>query len=266
MDFLEEIDSGICALAALRKLVPARGLKNLELVQQEMDEMISVEFEPYFSANAALHLLAKCERCGRCCRDEKTIAVSIEDCRRIARHLGLSHKRFMMEYTRPHELKAEAVGSARMLKKAAGESCPFYDPALPGCRIHSAKPQVCKAAYYLSKMNLMLCEERKKIAEISGCPADSKLRSRLAEFRECLNGNPQAQEKLAALFSFGKPDVEVFSLLLRLKGMEIYFGRDKGEMLARKLGLSRMPGDDEMMEAAWVWAGRLISEGRLQIM
>jgi len=266
MDFFEEIDSGIRALAALRKLVPARGLKNLELVRQEMDEMISVEFEPYFSANAALHLLAECERCGRCCRDEKTIAVSIEDCRRIARHLGLSQKRFMMEYTRPHELKAEEVGSARMLKKAAGESCPFYDPALPGCRIHSAKPQVCKAAYYLSKMNLMLCEERKKIGAISGCPADAKLRSKLAEFKERLNANQQVREKLEELFSSGNPDAEVFSLLLRLKGMEIYFGLDRAGVLARKLGLSRMPGDAEMMGAVLLHVASLICGRKLQIM
>ena len=69
-----------------------------------MDELISPEFEPYFLANAALHLLVVCERCGRCCLEEKGIAVSIEDCRRIARHLGLSLKSFMRDYTRPHDL------------------------------------------------------------------------------------------------------------------------------------------------------------------
>ena len=176
MDLSEEIDCGIRALLALRNLVPEGGLKNLERVRQEMDGMISPEFEPYFSANAAMHLLAECERCGWCCREENKIAVSIDDCRRIAGHLGLSLKRFMMQYTRPHELKAETVGSARMLKKGAGESCPFYDAALPGCRIHSVKPQVCRAAYYLSKMNLMLCEEHKEVSAIPNCPADARLR------------------------------------------------------------------------------------------
>ena len=77
--------------------MPEGGLKNLDRVKEEMDELISPEFEPYFSANAALHLLAECERCGRCCLEENAIAASIDDCRRIARHLGLSLKRLMMD-------------------------------------------------------------------------------------------------------------------------------------------------------------------------
>lgn len=253
MDLSEEIDCGIRALLALRKLVPEGGPKNLERVRQEMDEMISPEFEPYFSANAAMHLLAECERCGWCCREENTIAVSIDDCRRIAGHLGLSLKRFMIDYTRPHELKAEEVGSARMLKKGAGEFCPFYDAAMPGCRIHSVKPQVCRAAYYLSRMNLMLCEERKEVCAIPNCPADVRLRARLAEFGRRLDGDPQAREKLQKLFSSGGPEVEIFLLLLRLKGMEIYFGRERAEVLARRLGLARVPGDEEMRGAVWVY-------------
>ena len=265
MDLSEEIDCGIRALLALRKLVPEGGPRNLERVRQEMDEMISPEFEPYFSANAAMHLLAECERCGRCCREENTIAVSVDDCRRIARHLGLSLKRFMIDYTRPHELKAETVGSARMLKKGASEFCPFYDAALPGCRIHSVKPQVCRAAYYLSKMNLMLCEEHKEVSAIPNCPADVRLRARLAEFSRLLDGDPRAREKLEKLFSSGGPEVEVFLLLLRLKGMEIYFGRERAEALARKMGLARVPGDEEMRGAGWMWAWSLMCGRKLQI-
>ena len=66
MDFnlKEEIDRGINAMQALQRLVPESGLKNLDRVKEEMDELISPEFEPYFLANAALHLLAVCERCG----------------------------------------------------------------------------------------------------------------------------------------------------------------------------------------------------------
>ena len=261
----EEIDCGIRALLALRKLVPEGGPKNLEQVQQEMDGMISPEFEPYFSANAAMHLLAECERCGWCCREENKIAVSIEDCRRIARHLGLSLKKFMIDYTRPHELKAKEVGSARMLKKGAGESCPFYDATLPGCRIHSVKPQVCRAAYYLSKMNLMLCEEHKQVCAIPNCPADARLRARLAEFGRRLDASPRAREKLENLFSSSGPEVEVFLLFLRLKGMEIYFGRERAEALARKMGLARVPGNGEMKGAGWMWAWSLMCGRKLQI-
>lgn len=252
----EDIEIGIHAMIELRRLLPDGGLKNREAVLQEMDEMISPEFEPYFLGNAALHLLAKCERCGGCCRDENIIAVSIDDCRRIARHLGLSQKMFMREYTRPHELKAEVVGLARMLKKNAGEACPFYSADLPGCIIHMVKPQVCTAAYYLSKMNLLLCEERQEIAPIPGCPADAKLRAKIEEFSRLLEADPQARMDLEKLFSSGRPEVESFRLFLRLKGMEIYFGKDMGRMLARKLGLLRMPEDDEMKAAAWIYVAK----------
>ena len=256
-----ETNSGLQAMRQLSRLLPPGGLKDRERVERDMEEMISRDYEPYFSGNAALHLLAECQRCGRCCREEKSIAVSIEDCRRIARHLGLSQKRFMMEYTRPHSLKSAAVGSARLLCKDEGEPCPFYDPLLPGCRIHQAKPQVCRAVFYLSKMNLLLCREEKEIKAIPGCPADALLRERLAQFRRNLEDEPGAGERLEALFSSPGPDVDLFLLLLRLKGLEIYFGGDRAERLARRLGLPRLAQEDELRAGALLYAASL-SYGR----
>jgi Fe-S-cluster containining protein len=250
----EEIDSGIRAMQALSKFVPESGLKEPEKAAKKMDELISPEFEPYFSANAALHLLAKCERCGRCCLEEKTIAVSIDDCRKIARHLGLSLKRFMMNNTRPHELKGEMVGTARVLSKKEAEPCPFFDSNLPGCRIHSVKPQVCSAVFYLSKMNLLLCEEHRKLSIFPNCPADVVLRARIADFVLKLDENPEAKGELKKLFLSTRPDVELFRILLRLKGMEIYFGPEKSAHLTRLLGLKRVPEDEELNGAAFLYA------------
>jgi Fe-S-cluster containining protein len=262
---MEEIDRGIRAMQALQKLVLEGGLKNLEQVREEMDEMISPEFEPYFLANAALHLLSVCERCGRCCLEEKSIAVSIDDCRRIARHLGLSLKRFMKDYTRPHELKGELVGSARTLGKKEGEPCPFFDCNLPGCRIHSVKPQVCEAALYLSKMNLLICEEQKKINDFPICSADAKLRARIADF--AMRMDEDEKNELHSLFKSARPEVELFRLLLRLKGMEIYFGPERATLFARKLGLARVPGDEVMKGTAFIYAFNLMdSEKEIRVM
>jgi Fe-S-cluster containining protein len=260
MDFSlrEEIDRGINAMQALSKLVPEGGLKEPEKSSSEMDELISPEFEPYFSANAALHLLVVCERCGRCCLEEKGIAVSIDDSRRIARHLGLSLKRFMMDYTRPHDLLGELVGSARMLGKKEGEACPFFDSSLPGCRIYSVKPQVCTAALYLSKMNLLTCEEQQKIGTFPICSADEKLMARITDFALRLDEDAGAKSELERLFASNGPKVELFRLLLRLKGMEIYFGPERAALLARRLGLARMPGDEEMKGAALLYAIRFM--------
>jgi len=254
---MEEIDRGIIAMQALSKLVPEGGLKNIEKAREEMDEQISPEYEPYFSANAALHLLAVCERCGRCCLEEKGIAVSINDCRRIARHQGLSLKRFMKDYTRPHELMGDLVGSARMLGKKEGEPCPFFDSSLPGCRIYSVKPQVCTAALYLSKMNLLTCEEQQKIGTFPICSADEKLRARIANYSLRLDEDAEAKSELVRLFASAQPEVELFRLLLRLKGMEIYFGPERATHLARRLGLARMPGDEEMRGATFLYAATI---------
>jgi Fe-S-cluster containining protein len=251
---MEEIDRGINAMQALQRLVPVSGLKNLGSVGEGRDEMISPEFEPYFLANAALHLLTVCERCGRCCLEEKCIAVSIDDCRRIARHQGLSLKRFMKDFTRPHELKGELVGSARMLGKKEGDVCPFFDSSLPGCRIYSVKPQVCTAALYLSKMNLLMCEEQQKIVTFPICSADGKLRAVIADFSLRLDEDPEAKSELVRLFQSTRPEVELFRLLLRLKGMEIYFGQERAAFLARRLGLKNMPEDEELKSAAFLYA------------
>ncbi len=253
----EEIDRGIRAMLALQRLVPEGGLKNLERVREEMDELISPEFEPYFSANAALHLLVVCERCGRCCLEERGIAVSIDDCRRIARHLGLSLKKFMMDYTRPHYLLGELVGSARMLGKKEGEPCPFFDSSLPGCRIYSVKPQVCTAALYLSKMNLLTCEEQQMIVTFPICSADEKLRARIANYSLQFDEEAGARSELEGLFASARPEVELFRLLLHLKGMEIYFGREKAALLARRLGLAGVPEDEVMRRAGFLYAATI---------
>jgi Fe-S-cluster containining protein len=253
---MSETKAAFQAMMDLCRLIPAGGLKDRERVEKDMEEMISSDYEPYFSGNAAMHLLAACQRCGRCCRQEKRVAVTIEDCRRIARHLGLSQKAFMIKYTQPHALKG-AVGSARMLCKAEGEPCIFYDPLLPGCRIHYAKPQVCRAAFYLSKMNLLFCQEEREIKAIPNCPADALVQERLDKFGSNLEDEPGARERLILLFSSPSPEADLFLLLLRLKGLEIYFGGDRAERLARRLGLPRLAQEDELRPGALLYAAAL---------
>jgi hypothetical protein len=147
-----------------------------------------------------------------------------------------------------------------MLGKKEGESCPFFDCNLPGCRIHSVKPQVCVAALYLSKMNLLICEEQKKINDFPICSADKKLRARIADFKSRLDEDAKAKSELERLFDCAKPEVELFLLLLRLKGMEIYFGNEKATLLARRLGLARVPVDEAMGWAVFLFLAGLLSE------
>lgn len=259
------------AMQSLQAILPSPGQKPQETVAEAMNELISQDYEPYFSGNAALHLVSRCRRCGRCCQKELTVAVSFQDCKRIAKHKGMSLKRFMKDYTLPHELKGEAVGNARMIRKETGKPCPFYDSTLPGCSIQSVKPQVCSAALYLSKMNLLLCEENRKFSTFSNCPADVELRERIANFsqmlkeeqkqkttaKETLDGLPA--NLLAELFQ-SSPHANLFRLLLRLKGMEKYFGRDTALPLAQKMGLKRLPEDEELKPLAFLFAAMLLEK------
>lgn len=253
-----EIGRRLETLRHLQEIVPEVGLMHPEDVAKEMNDLISEEFEPYFSGNAALHLSATCQRCGRCCNEEKTIAISFEDCRMIAGYLGLSLKRFMMKYTRPHELARSVVGNARMMRKEKDGSCPFYNSDLPGCEIHPVKPRVCSAAYYLSKMNLLLCEETRRFSTFPQCPSDVDLRGRMRNFIIKLRNDPEAKSELAQTFQSSQPEVRLFLQLLRLKGLEIYFGRDKVTPLVKMLGLKRMPEDEELRHAAFLYAAVLL--------
>jgi hypothetical protein len=50
-----ETNYGLQAMRQLSRLLPTGGLKDRERVEKDMEEMISRDYEPYFSGNAALH-------------------------------------------------------------------------------------------------------------------------------------------------------------------------------------------------------------------
>jgi Fe-S-cluster containining protein len=240
-----------------RHLIMHIDAKRMSAASQDMTELISTDFEPFFCGNAAFYLLSHCRRCGRCCEEERTIAISIEDCGRIARYLGKSRKKFLSEFTEAHELSSIEVGNARMLKKEKDRPCPFYDSDIPGCSIHEVKPQVCSAAFYLSKMNLLLCKENKCFSVFPNCPVDIAMRKQLSAWKSCL-------EKDATDFQFsnhlvGSSTDDNMYLLLRLKGMEIYFGKDMAARLAQKAGLPKAPSDDEIRPIARLFLIRLLT-------
>ncbi len=64
-------------------------------------------------------------------------------------------------------------------------------------------------------------------------------------------------ERLETLFFSPGPEVDLFMLLLRLKGLEFYFGGDRAERLARRLGLPRLAQEDELQEGAMLYAAAL---------
>jgi Fe-S-cluster containining protein len=259
-DLRADMKRRFMTLRHLWDLMPSSDLSEVEQSYAKMNELISNEYEPYFSGNAALHILAQCQRCGQCCRNEAAFALSLEDSRRIARHLQISLKKFMIEYTQPHALKDPQIGNARMAKRNSDLSCIFYDPSLPGCTVQEVKPQVCSAAYYLTKMNLLLCDQNHRFSSFPRCPADSKLRSELQAYAALLSQDPEAMDQAVQAFRSDRPEIRLFRFLLRLKGMEIYFGKETAEGLRQAANLKRLAKIDELSEVAFLYAVNLIKD------
>jgi hypothetical protein len=90
------------------------------------------------------------------------------------------------------------------------------------------------------------------------CPSDREIRARIKEFGMRLGDDSEAKSKLVSTFRSDLPEVRLFRLLLRLKGMEIYFGKEKAAYLARMMRLKRMPSNEELRPAAFLYAALLL--------
>jgi hypothetical protein len=107
-------------------------------------------------------------------------------------------------------------------------------------------------------MNLIICEEQKKVNDFPICSADGKLRARIAELSSRIREDASTEKRLDRLFDGTRYEAELFLLLLRLKGMQIYFGEEKAAKLSWKLGLERVPEDDALREISPLYAARML--------
>ena len=81
-------------------------------------------------------------RCGKCCTGEGFVRVDRQECRRIAKFLGISYRRFLADYTQ------EGPDDHIWLIDAEGDHlpCVFLDEQTDGlfaCRIEKVKPRQC---------------------------------------------------------------------------------------------------------------------------
>ena len=111
-------------------------------------------------------------------------------------------------------------------------------------------------------MNLLLCRQNHRFSTFPECPSGIELRSRIGGFSDRLKEeDASALDDLKRTFQSADTEIQLFQLLLRLKGMEIYFGKEKTASLIRKLGLKRMPVEDELKPAAFLYAAVLLEQG-----
>ena len=86
-----------------------------------------------------------CHRCGHCCHGGLGIVLTLADQQRIATHLGISPEQFLAQATVWHNGK-------RYLAVGHDGYCHFFlakaSDGSPGCGIHEARPNVCRAWPY----------------------------------------------------------------------------------------------------------------------
>lgn len=95
-----------------------------------------------------------CKQCGKCCIWEGWVSLYPMDIDRISQYLGISHKKFIEEYT-IHFLEryvftdsCQTIPSLKLRRHKKG--CIFLIDTK--CEIHQVKPVVCKNAPFIQKI------------------------------------------------------------------------------------------------------------------
>ncbi|HRW82514.1 MAG TPA: YkgJ family cysteine cluster protein [Methanothrix sp.] len=86
-----------------------------------------------------------CERCGRCCTLSSPISLEPQDVERLSAHLGISVRKTIQKYAASVEVEGQRAWA---IKKTS--PCIFLDEAKGLCKIHLARPIVCRAFPLLS--------------------------------------------------------------------------------------------------------------------
>jgi Fe-S-cluster containining protein len=87
----------------------------------------------------------KCERCGKCCTLSSPISLEPQDVERLSAHLGISIKKTIRKYADTVEVSGQ---QAWAIKKTS--PCIFLDQSSNLCKIHPARPIICRAFPFLS--------------------------------------------------------------------------------------------------------------------
>ncbi len=87
----------------------------------------------------------KCEMCGKCCTLSSPISLEPQDVERLSAHLGISIRKTIRKYADIVEMGGH---QAWAIKKTS--PCIFLDESSSLCKIHPARPLVCRAFPLLS--------------------------------------------------------------------------------------------------------------------
>jgi len=113
-----------------------------------------------------------CRTCGKCCKISSPISLEPQDVERLSDHLGLSIKDALRKYA----VFVEKDGQQTWAMKK-DKPCQFYNKKTHLCKIHAARPMICRTFPFLSPRTVNGLGE----GELGWCPAVSELVRRLSE-------------------------------------------------------------------------------------
>lgn len=92
-----------------------------------------------------IHSELKCKMCGRCCTISDPISLEPQDVERLSAHFGISIRKTIQKYAGRVEVEGQRAWA---MKRAS--PCIFFDEKTKLCKIHVARPLICRAFPHLS--------------------------------------------------------------------------------------------------------------------
>lgn len=199
----------------------------------------------------ARQILIRCKQCGECCRYCNPISIDDEECKAIARHLGMSDPSFKDRYIdvlQDQKVQNQKGAGLRdgdlAIKKSMGMHCPFYDKET-GCSIYEVRPTACRIFPYLQKDIIDESVRNRRMVCFSNCPASVELDNEIKALSLGLRSHPDVY-----IYARSKADdldtMLIYILNVFMRGMENSDGPDAARFWLDNLGMDRLATNEEL--------------------
>lgn len=206
----------------------------------------------------ARQILIRCERCGECCRYCNPISIDGDECKAIARHLGMSDHSFKERYIDvPRNQKGNGFKERDLaIRKNMGMHCPFYDKEM-GCSIYEVRPTACRIFPYLQKDVIDESVHNRRMICFCNCPASIELDNEIKTLSRGLRSHPD-------VYIYAKSKVDDLDVMLGyilnvfMRGMENNDGPSVARFWLGNLGMDRLATNEELDRLSMLVCGIFI--------
>ncbi len=194
----------------------------------------------------AKQILIRCKHCGECCRYCNPISLDDEECKVIARHLGMSDHSFKESYidVLQNPKKDGFKEGDLAIKKNREMHCPFYDIEI-GCSIYEVRPSACRIFPYLQKEVIDESVHNRRMICFCNCPASMELDNKIKTLSLRLRSH-------TGVYIYAKSKVNdldgmlIYILNVFMSGMENNDGPSVARFWLGNLGMDRLATNEEL--------------------